>query len=316
MKTDLERTKNRIIYRWIAVFLLPVMLLSAAACTKKSESDVRKVQVYYISNDETGVTIHEYEAPSGSTEEQIRILLAYLAQEPERLTYKAPLAMGFQILEMDYHEGNLSLNVDEKYQNLSGTTEVLVRAALVSTLTQIGNVKRVQITVEGNQLFDSAGEAVGWMSADQFIHNDGSEINTYEQVRVKLYFANSSGDKLIAVNREKFYSTNISQERFVVEELLAGPDNKIEGLYPTINPETKILSIMTKDGICYVNLDSGFMNVVNNVSTEVAIYSIVDSLVELNYINKVQILINGEVPAVFSNKFFERNLDYITVMEQ
>lgn len=63
-----------------------------------------------------------------------------------------------------------------------------------------------------------------------------------------------------------------------------------------INPETKIINILTKDGICYVNLDSSFLTVVNNVSTEVAVYSIVNSLVELDNINKVQILVNGEVP--------------------
>ena len=83
-----------------------------------------------------------------------------------------------------------------------------------------------------------------------------------------------------------------------------------------INPETKIVNILTKDGICYVNLDSNFLTVINNVSTEVAVYSIVNSLVELDNINKVQILVNGEVPTTFSNSTFERNLDYVTTLEQ
>ena len=83
-----------------------------------------------------------------------------------------------------------------------------------------------------------------------------------------------------------------------------------------INPETKIVNILTKDGICYVNLDSSFLTVVNNVSTEVAVYAIVNSLVELDNINKVQILVNGEVPTTFSNSTFERNLDYVTTLEQ
>ena len=154
------------------------------------------------------------------------------------------------------------------------------------------------------------------MNAEQFINNDCNEINTYELVKVKLYFANADGDKLIAAYREKHYSTNTPLERFVVEELIAGPSGQIEGLYPVINPETKIINILTKDGICYVNLDSSFLTVVNNVSTEVAVYSIVNSLVELDNINKVQILVNGEVPSTFSNSTFERNLDYVTTLEQ
>ena len=108
----------------------------------------------------------------------------------------------------------------------------------------------------------------------------------------------------------------LREQNIVVEELIAGPSGQIEGLYPVINPETKIINILTKDGICYVNLDSSFLTVVNNVSAEVAVYSIVNSLVELDNINKVQILVNGEVPSTFSNSTFERNLDYVTTLEQ
>ena len=191
-----------------------------------------------------------------------------------------------------------------------------MRAAIVRTLTQLDGVSYVGITVEGNQLFDSTGSPVSWMNADQFIDNDGNEINTYDQVRIKLYFANEAGTNLIAAYREKYYSTNIPLERFVVDELLAGPSGKVEGLYPTINPATKVVSIMTKDGICYVNLDENFLTVVNNVSTDVAVYSIVNSLVELSNINKVQILINGEVPDSFQTTTFERNLDIVTTLDK
>ena len=71
----------------------------------------------------------------------------------------------------------------------------------------------------------------------------------------------------------------------------------------------------TKDGICYVNLDDNFLTVPDNVSMDAAVYSIVNSLVELSNINKVQILVNGEVPttsAIFQNSTFERNLDMVT----
>lgn len=100
----------------------------------------------------------------------------------------------------------------------------------------------------------------------------------------------------------------------MLEELIAGP--KVDGLYPSINPATKIISVMTKDGICYVNLDENFLTVEGNVSTDVSVYSIVNSLVELSNINKVQILINGEVPSVFSASTFERNLDIVTTLER
>ena len=77
------------------------------------------------------------------------------------------------------------------------------------------------------------------------------------------------------------------------EELIAGPSGQIEGVYPSVNPDTEIINVMTRDGICYVNLDETFLTVVNNVPTEISIYAVVNSLVELSNINRVQILING-----------------------
>lgn len=291
-------------------------LLVLSACGEEEVDEDKIFSVYYVSNSETKVEMHEHIMEADTMEGQLEELMTCLSTMPEKLEYKAPFAMGFQVLSSDFEEGKLLLDVDASYSKLPPTTEVLVRAAIVRTLTQIEGINYVGIHVEGNQLFDNAGELVSWMNADTFINNDGNDINTYELVKVKLYFANETGDKLIAANREKHYSTNTPLERFVIDELIAGPSGQLAGLYPSVNPSTKIINVMTKDGICYVNLDSSFLTVVNNVSTEVSVYAIVNSLVELSNVNKVQILINGEVPSSFSMATFERNLDYVTTMEQ
>ena len=295
---------------------LCMLLFLLGGCEENKVPKGRTVQVYYISKAETGLETYEFSKPSGSTEDQIKNLMSCLSAIPGNLEYKSPLTMGFSVLEVEYREKSVVLNVDKAYQNMSSTTEVLVRAAIVRTLLQADNVNRVQILVEGSQLYDGAGDPVGWMTADQFIYSDGSEINSYEQVRVKLYFANESGDKLIAAYREKFYSTNIPMERFVVDEILAGPSGKIAGLYQTVHADTKILSVMTKDGTCYVNLDGNFLTAVGNVTKEVAIYSIVNSLTELQSVNRVQILVNGEIPEIFEEAMFERNMEIVTTVDQ
>lgn len=302
--------------KYVLTGMLLMLLAVLTGCGTREPETGKKISVYYVNTAETKVEVHDQYLNTKTPQEQLEETMTFLSTTPEKLEYKTPFDMGFQVLDYEVEDGKLVINVDKAYSELSVTTEVLVRAAVVRTLTQLSNVKYVTITVEGSQLYDNAGELVGWMNAEQFINNDGNEINTYELVKVKLYFANADGDKLIAAYREKHYSTNTPLERFVVEELIAGPSGQIEGLYPVINPETKIINILTKDGICYVNLDSSFLTVVNNVSTEVAVYSIVNSLVELDNINKVQILVNGEVPSTFSNSTFERNLDYVTTLEQ
>lgn len=289
--------------------------LALSACGTAEEQNEDTVQIYFISNSETKVEAHPHVMESTGTEEMVDELIQCLSTNPEKLEYKAPLLMGFQVLDVTWDGEKVLLDVDKSYLELPTATEVLTRASVVRTLTQLDKVNYVGITVEGNQLFDSLGNVVGWMNADRFIDNNGNEINTYEQVRVMLYFAGEDGTNLIAAYREKYYSTSIPLERFVVDELIAGPSGHVEGLYPTINPATRVISVMTKDGICYVNMDESFLTVVNNVSTDVSIYSIVNSLVELNNINKVQILINGETPSGFQSNMFERNLDIVTTLE-
>ena len=63
-----------------------------------------------------------------------------------------------------------------------------------------------------------------------------------------------------------------------------------------------LLSVTTKDGICYVNFDSTFLISAYDVLPEITIYSIVDSLVEGAGVRQVQITINGESNAKYMEK--------------
>lgn len=153
------------------------------------------------------------------------------------------------------------------------------------------------------------------MTADSFIENAGNEINAYEKVNLRLYFANETGDRLVEENRRNVvYNSNISLEKLVVEKLVEGP--AAEGAYPTVNPMTKIISVTVQDGTCYVNLNNDFLSQPYNVASDVTIYSITNSLVELPNVNRVQISINGETNLSYRenmslNTVYERNLDIL-----
>lgn len=297
------------------VFLFCAALL--CACSREKTDPGRVFQLYYISNTETRVEVRDYEMQSETTEDCIAEMLEALKGLPGVVESKAPLSMGSQLLDYHLEKEVLTLNMDEQYASLSPSAEVLTRAALVCSLTQIDGVSFVDITVAGNPLYDRLGNLVGMMNADQFINNLGNEINAYDMADLTLYFANEAGDSLIAVNRKMAYNTNIPLDRLVVEQLIAGPGTDVTGkVFPTINPDTQIVSVRTRDGLCYVNLNEVFLNQIYNVTADVTIYSLVNSLAELNTVNKVQISINGDTSGTYREKYsfstvFERNLDMI-----
>jgi len=300
--------------RGLLLLCIILCIIGCCGCDKKEEQPENLFPVYYVSKSETKIEMHPYALQEKEGKAQIEELLRAMATPAAKNEYKAPLTMGFQILDYSLQNGKLLINMDEKYKELTTIQEVLVRAAIVRTLTGHPDVNFVAIRVNNEQLFDNLGNLVGWMNADQFIENDGKEINTYEEVRLKLYFANETGDMLMPTIRIKEYNTNISLEKLIVEELIKGPNG--ENIYPTINPATKVASVTVKDGVCYVNLDENFLSQAYTVTPEVTIFSITNSLVELPNVNKVQISINGDTSGVYREKYsfttyFERNLDLI-----
>ena len=304
---------------WILACLVFVVL-GVVSCGGREEADRGMVyNIYVLNKEESRIYSREYVAESTEQEDLIEELLAQLVAPAEKLEYRAPLSGNFELLGFSVEEKQLILNFDEQYKGLPLTTEVLARAAVVRTMTQIKGIDYVSFQIRSAPLTDSMGNMVGIMSADMFIDNAESEINSAEKVRVRLYFANEAGDRLVETNRTLVYnsSTNVSMERLVVEQLIAGPSEQVrDQVYPTINPETKIISIAVRDGICYVNLNENFLTQIYSVTSDVTIYSIANSLSELSNINKVQIAINGDSNVVFRENTslavtYGRNLDIV-----
>lgn len=296
--------------------LLTGMLCLLSACANGAGGKSGTVYyLYYVNNDETKIISREYRSETTDEALLLEELLEELSVISERLEYETPLAKEFALVGHTLDNGLLTLDFDERYRELRGVREVLVRAAIVRTVIQLKQVERVTFTIKGETLVDQAGVAVGVMNEESFIENAGSEINAYEKVDLRLYFANESGDYLVEENRlNVVYSSNISLEKLVVEKLVEGPADK--GAYPTVNPDTKVISVTVKDGICYVNLSGEFLSQPYNVTTDVTIYSITNSLAELSNVNKVQISVDGETNISYReklslNNLFERNLDML-----
>lgn len=79
----------------------------------------------------------------------------------------------------------------------------------------------------------------------------------------------------------------------VMEELISGPSTESK-LDPIINRETRVLNISVKDGVAYVNLSSEAKSKMDRQKEIICLKSIVYSLTSLDYINKVNILIENK----------------------
>lgn len=307
----------------IGLFLV---LCCCAGCKNRTTKESKEYLIYYMDRDENSLRTVDYESrenienPEGLIEE----LLEQLSLQTEDIDYR-PIITGFTVKGYSVQENVVTLNLSDEYKLLEPVKEVLIRAAIVKTLTQLEGIELVNLQVNGENLVDNLGITVGVMSGDSFIDNTGEDMKKYEEVTLSLYFANAGGDGLVKVNRTLHYNTNIALEKLIVEQLISGPiEQKNKGneqtIFPSLNPEIKIIGVNVKDSICYVNLNNAFLTTVNNVSMETAIYSLVNSLTELPGVLKVQFAVEGDTEITLGKTYnlstlFERKTDLVQTEE-
>ena len=294
--------------KWLWILLLAIPLLMAG-CRKQQQVDESGYQIWYINQDETCLKYENKELQSKNEEGLLREMMEVMRETPTDDELKPVIPEDVELLDFDFEHNQLYLDFSPEYKKMPKVYEVLCRAAIVRTLGQIDGVEYVDFQINGEPLTDLEGKEIGLMNEDQFIENAGEEINAYKTADLTLYFANKAGDKLVGQRVAMEYNSNISLEKLIVEQLIAGPP--FEGAYPTIPSETKLLNISIKDNICYVNLDEGFLGTGYNVIESIPVYSIVNSLIENTDAQKVQISINGE-----TNRMFRESINFDTIFEK
>ncbi|RHR46876.1 hypothetical protein DWX14_00900 [Clostridiaceae bacterium AF18-31LB] len=294
--------------KWLWILLLAVPLLMAG-CRKQQQVDESGYRIWYINQNETCLKYENKELQSKNEEGLLREMMEVMRETPTDDELKPVIPEDVTLLDFDFEHNQLYLDFSPEYKKMPKVYEVLCRAAIVRTMGQIDGVEYVDFQVNGEPLTDLEGKEIGLMNEDQFIENAGEEINAYKTADLTLYFANKAGDKLVGQRVAMEYNSNISLEKLIVEQLIAGPP--FEGAYPTIPSETKLLNISIKDNICYVNLDEGFLGTGYNVIESIPVYSIVNSLIENTDAQKVQISINGE-----TNRMFRESINFDTIFEK
>lgn len=299
----------------LKIFLLLTMcMFLMTGCKKEEVLEEGQSAIYYLNKDGTSVVPVAYEITGETAEKKIEELLLKLEEAPESVDYRRTIPENVTLLQYTLDRKQLYLDFGSEYLNLDKATEVLVRAAIVHTMTQVEEVSYIGFQIAGEPLKDTKGNNIGLMNANTFLDNMGSEENATKIVKLNLYYANKSGDKLKTQSSVLEYNANVAVEKVVVEQLIAGPSE--EGFFATIPKDTKVMSITTKDGVCYVNLDTAFTGQGYDVLGAVTIYSIVNSLTEISGISSVQILVNGETSITYKDNIsletiFQRNPEII-----
>lgn len=297
---------------WIVVTLCALCLLGGCG-TQNVPETANTQKVYFTTAERLSLTTENRPACEGGTVDECVYALLNMMCEPTTVGNRSLFTADGLINRINAEKNILSIYMTEAYSMLSVSDEVLLRAGIVMTLTQVEGIDYVVFYVNEQPLTDTLGNVVGVMSASSFLDSRGENLSNYQQVTLTVYFGNAEG-KLVGTERESTISSSFSKERQVVNALLDGPETG--GLLATMPAGTEVVSVSVKNNICYVNFDSNFLTGDLVVSPYVTVYSLVNSLTALPNISKVQIMIDGDSSAKFREVIpldapFERNLDYV-----
>lgn len=298
------------------IILLCILTCAAllAGCVGNNTAEKESVDLYFLSADQSRMVAEKREIQAESENDRYNAVVQELLKGPVNPELKRALHEGTRLLGVETVGTVITVNMNEVFNSGSDIERLWSRYTLIGSLCSLPGVQKVKILVEGKELTSiSSNEPLGAMGKDDIVL-DGTQ-NTKDQQVVTLYFSDHEAMYLVPESRKVSVKEGESIEKVIVNELIKGPSNPNN--LKTLPAEVKVLSVETKEKVCFVNLSQDFINKNAGGSTgeTLAIFSIVNSLCELEQVDKVQFLIEGQKLETFGhsifNEPFSRNEDLL-----
>ena len=276
----------------VPIFLVLSLLAAALwGCASQTEEETGPV-VWYAgdvaewSSDSKAVASLPYEGGTLSVEGLVSALLTAPSGDN---TLRSSAPAGTRMLGWTLDNGLLRVDLSEEYGSLTGMELTIADYCFTLTLSQLSEVDRVSVTVEGRPLDYRHRQE---FREEQVVFSGAEEIPV--EVSAALYFPRAAGRGLGLETRVLRLTEGEVLAEIATQALLSGPQD--EELSSIIPEGTQLRSVQMEDGVCVVDFSSEFISgmPVNEESQLLVIYSIVDTLGNLEPVEAVRFRVEGE----------------------
>lgn len=308
IKTERRRCGGTIALVLLALFAMLLCGCTEATAPTPGEDNTYPVYCYALNSDATDIFRIEYKFQSLTTDARIAELLQQLNETDEDKGRYAVIPRSLRVEEWILSDdGELNICFNGEYRELSPVREAVLRTGVVLTMTQLLDVRSVSFTVNGEPLKNRQDEPVGPMTAAMYASRIGEPT---EVIDVKLYFVNGSKNNLTVVNRRVYPDDYEPMEKYLIEFLIGGPtDDEVSSFKQSdqkpiaaIPKDTRILNVITRNNICYVDLSSEFMDADKSIAPLALLHSVADTLIRSSSaIESVVITVDGKTLSTYRN---------------
>lgn len=206
--------------------------------------------------------------------------------------YKASVFDGIMINKITVDDGKENIDFSAGYNQLNYIQEALLRTSIVKTVLQISGIKSVVFSVNGSSLLGGDKVPVGVMDDESILTNENKKDIYQCKKKVKLYYTNQKGNKLIPYEKTLTVKDNTPLETQVLMELKKAPASK-KNLKSPLPDDFQVNESQVLNNICYIDLSSDIENAAVDVKGKIAVYAMVNSLTELDTAYQVQFTVDG-----------------------
>lgn len=258
--------------------------------------------VYYASADRRYLIGHDVSVLVSTPEELPLYLLELLLIPPKDSGLRCALPAGTRFQSVTIENGLCTVDVSSefdthRYFNLSA--QCLSLLSVVNTLTALEEIDRVEFTVDGDLLI-----RYGTMTITEPLVRDerciGPVRTALGEHEATIYLAFGNEGYLVPIPARLHPSASTTPSELVLQALLQ--DSGTNGIHSCIPAGTAVNSITIDDGTCYLDLTAAYLG-----TPELLPFSnrvIAATLCGIDGIERVQILVNGEIPPGFSEDLF------------
>ena len=186
------------------------------------------------------------------------------------------------------------VDFSQGYEQLSGIDLTIADYCVTLTLSQLPGISVVRITVEGQDL---AYRTHSLLQSKEVLMT--SEDDVTRTLGVRLFFPARESGLLTSESRTLTLHEGDSAVEAIMSALMEGPQT--ESLSPLLPEGFQMLTVRVESGTCYLNLPRSDVSLLPEglEAQQLLVRGMVNSLCSANGVDRVQLLLDGQVAASF-----------------